>query len=152
MAGGAEDDCRAVEPLLSSLGGFVRVGGPGAGHTVKLVNQVIVGLTIEAVAEAIALAEKAQLDPRLAQRALAGGSADSRILQAHGTRMIDWDFAARATVRTMLKDSRLALALAESVGLELPHLADLADRWDRLVADGKGAADCASLILLLGTD
>jgi 3-hydroxyisobutyrate dehydrogenase-like beta-hydroxyacid dehydrogenase len=149
MAGGTEDDCRTVEPLLSSLGDFVRVGGAGAGHTIKLVNQVIVGLTIEAVAEAIALAEKAQLDPRLAQRALAGGSADSRILQAHGTRMIERDFAARATVRTMLKDARLALALAESVGVELPHLADLADRWDRLVADGQGAADCAALISLL---
>ncbi len=74
MAGGSEDDCRAVEPLLGALGGFVRVGGPGAGHTVKIVNQVIVGLTIQAVAEAIALAERAQVDPRLVQRALACGT------------------------------------------------------------------------------
>jgi 2-hydroxy-3-oxopropionate reductase len=149
MAGGTTDDCRRVEPLLSSLGSVVRVGGPGAGQTVKLVNQVIRGLTIEAVAEAIALAEKADVDPRLVQRALAGGSADSRILQAHGTRMIERDFTARATVRTMLKDSRLALDLAKSVGVELPHLTELAGRWERLVADGKGAADCATLISLL---
>jgi 3-hydroxyisobutyrate dehydrogenase-like beta-hydroxyacid dehydrogenase len=150
MAGGTEADCAAVEPLLRPLGGFVRVGGPAAGHTVKIVNQVIVGLTIQAVAEAIALAERAQVDPRLVQRALAGGSADSRILQAHGTRMIDRDFAARATVQTMLKDARLALSLAGSVGVELPHLADLASRWERLVAGGMGGADCSALISLLG--
>jgi 3-hydroxyisobutyrate dehydrogenase-like beta-hydroxyacid dehydrogenase len=150
MAGGSEEDCAAVEPLLAALGRFVRVGGPGAGHTVKIVNQVIVGLTLQAVAEAIALAERAQVDPRLAQRALAGGSADSRVLQAHGTRMIDRDFAARATVQTMLKDARLALDLAGSVGLELPHLSDLASRWERLVADGMGGADCAALFSLLG--
>jgi 3-hydroxyisobutyrate dehydrogenase-like beta-hydroxyacid dehydrogenase len=149
MAGGTEDDCLTVEPLLASLGGFVRVGGPGAGHTVKIANQVIVGLTIEAVAEAIALAERAQVDPRLVQRALVGGSADSRILKAHGTRMIDRDFAPRATVQTMLKDARLGLALAAAVGVELPHLSDLADRWEQLVAEGRGGADCSSLISLL---
>jgi 2-hydroxy-3-oxopropionate reductase len=149
MAGGEVDHCRRVEPLLGPLGSFVRVGGPGAGHTAKLANQVIVGLTIEAVAEAIALAERAGLDPRLVQEALAGGSAGSRILQAHGTRMIERDFAARATVQTMLKDARLGLALAESLGVELPHLADLARRWERLAAEGRGAADCAALITLL---
>jgi 2-hydroxy-3-oxopropionate reductase len=149
MAGGAEDDCAAVEPLLRALGSFVRVGGPGAGHTVKIVNQVIVGLTIQAVAEALALAEGAQVDPRLVQQALAGGSADSRVLQAHGTRMIERDFGARATVQTMLKDSRLALALAECVGVELPHLTDLAARWERLIAAGMGGADCAALFSLL---
>jgi 3-hydroxyisobutyrate dehydrogenase-like beta-hydroxyacid dehydrogenase len=152
MAGGTEDDCRRLEPLLSSLGSFVRVGGPGAGHTVKLVNQVIVGLTIEAVAEAIALAERARVDPRVVQRALAGGSADSRILRAHGTRMIDRDYVARATVQTMLKDSRLALSLATSVGAELPHLVTLTERWQRLVAQGKGDHDCASLFTLLDVD
>jgi 2-hydroxy-3-oxopropionate reductase len=149
MAGGAEDDCAAVEPLLRPLGSFVRVGGPGAGHTVKIVNQVIVGLAIEAVAEALALAEAAEVDPRLVQRALAGGSADSRVLQVLGTRMLERDFATRASVETMLKDARLALALAESVGVELPHLADLAARWERLVAGGMGGADCAALFSLL---
>ena len=148
MAGGSEQDFVRAEPLLSTLGSVVRVGGPGDGHSAKLVNQVIVGLTIEAVAEALALAEKAGLDPRLVQQALRGGSADSRILHAHGTRMIERDFAPRATVRTMLKDARLGLALAESVSARLPHLASLAHSWEQLVADGKGEADCSMLVTL----
>jgi 2-hydroxy-3-oxopropionate reductase len=111
---------------------------------------VIVGLTIQAVAEALALAERAGIDPRLVQQALAGGSADSRILREHGRRMIERDYAARASVQTMLKDTRLALSLAESFGREFPHLTDLASRWERLVAEGQGEADCSVLFSLLG--
>jgi len=149
MAGGSPQDVARAEPLLGALGSVVRVGGPGDGHTAKLVNQVIVGLTIEAVAEALVLAEKAGLDPRLVQRALRGGSADSRILHAHGTRMIERTFAPHATVQTMLKDARLALVLAESVSAELPHLASLSRRWEHLVAEGRGGADCSALFTLL---
>lgn len=148
MAGGSESDFARTEPLLRALGSVVRVGGPGDGHLAKVVNQVIVGLTIEAVAEALALAEKAGLDPRLVQQALRGGSADSRILHAHGTRMIERDFAPRATVRTMLKDAHLGLELAGSVSARLPHLAGLARSWEELAADGKGDADCSILFTL----
>jgi 3-hydroxyisobutyrate dehydrogenase-like beta-hydroxyacid dehydrogenase len=72
------------------------VGGPGAGHTVKLVNQVVVSLAIEAVAEALALAERCGLDLELVRDALTGGSADSRVLQVQGSRMIAHDYTPAA--------------------------------------------------------
>jgi len=149
MAGGDAGDLARVEPVLQALGTVVHVGGPGAGHTVKIVNQVIVGLTLEAVAEALALAEKVGLDPRLVQAALRGGSADSRVLQVMGTRMIERDFAPRGTVRTMLKDGRLGLELAESVHADLPHLRSLVRAWEELVAAGRADADCSMLIMRL---
>ena len=149
MAGGEEHDLKRVEPLLEALGTVVQVGGPGAGHTAKIVNQVIVGLTLEAIAEALALAEKAGLDPRLVQAALRGGSADSRLLQIQGTRMIERDFAARGAVRTMLKDGQLGLSLAESVGAELPHLRSLVDTWGQMAGSGHANDDCSVLIMRL---
>ena len=149
MAGGEAGDLARVEPVLQALGTVVHVGGPGAGHTVKIVNQVIVGLALEAVAEALALAEKVGLDPRLVQAALRGGSADSRVLQVMGTRMIERDFAPRGAVRTMLKDGRLGLELAQSVHAELPHLRSLVRTWEELVAAGGADADCSMLIMRL---
>lgn len=149
MAGGEAGDLARVEPVLQALGTVVHVGGPGAGHTVKIVNQVIVALALEAVAEALALAEKVGLDPRLVQAALQGGSADSRVLQVIGTRMIERDFAPRGTVRTLLKDGRLGLELARSVHAELPHLRSLVRTWEELVAAGHADADCSLLIMRL---
>lgn len=149
MAGGSEEDFARAEPMLRTFGSVVRVGGPGDGHAAKVVNQVVVGLTIEAVAEALFLAERLGLDSRLVQQALRGGSADGRVLHAHGTRMIENDFAPRATVGTMLKDARLGLALAESVAARLPHLESLARRWERLAAEGMSSADSAALFTLL---
>ena len=71
MAGGTENDFNRVRPILEVLGGnVVLVGGPGQGHTVKVINQLIVGLTIETVAEALTLAEKSGVDPRMVQQAL----------------------------------------------------------------------------------
>ncbi len=149
MAGAEPHDLARVEPLLKALGTVVHVGGPGAGHTVKIVNQVIVGLMLEAIAEALALAEKAGLDPRLVQDALRSGSADSRLLQVQGARMIERDFARRGAVHTMLKDGRLGLSLAESVGAELPHLRSLVGVWEELVRSGHADDDCTVLIARL---
>lgn len=149
MAGGEVEDLEAVRGVLEALGSVVHVGGPGAGHTVKIVNQVIVGLALEAVAEALALAERAGLDPAVVRAALRGGSADSRVLQIQGARMADRDFAPRGSVRTMQKDGHLGLAFAESFGLELPHLRSLATVWDQLVASGHGDDDCTVVIMRL---
>ncbi len=74
MAGAEPHDLARVELLLEALGTVVHVGGPGAGHTVKIVNQVIVGLMLEAIAEALALAEKAGLDPHLVRSWVCGRS------------------------------------------------------------------------------
>jgi 3-hydroxyisobutyrate dehydrogenase-like beta-hydroxyacid dehydrogenase len=149
MAGGTNEDVARVRPILEAVGAnVVHVGGPAAGHTTKIANQVIVGLALEAVAEAIALAEAAGLDARLVQQALKGGWADSRILQGQGTRMIERDWVPGGKVRTLRKDLAMALELAGELGLELPHLRSALDIFDELVARGDGDLDCAAVYRL----
>ncbi len=153
MAGGADRDFARAKPLLDALGGnVVHVGGPGAGHTVKVINQVIVGLTIEAVAEALTLAEKRGVDPRLVQQALKGGFADSRILQVHGARMIERAYTPGGRVTLQLKDLRHALALAAAASIRLPHLESATALYETLVARGDGDLDHSAVHKLLWTD
>ncbi|GAB4443377.1 MAG: NAD(P)-dependent oxidoreductase [Chloroflexi bacterium OHK40] len=149
LAGGAEADVARALPALQALGRVTRVGGPGAGHTAKVINQLIVGLTLQAIAEATALAEASGIDPALLRQALAGGFADSKLLQIHGARMAARAYVPGARVATQLKDLRLAQALAAARGLHLPHLDDTAARYARLVAAGHGDLDHSALHLLL---
>ncbi|MFQ5426134.1 MAG: NAD(P)-dependent oxidoreductase [Gaiellales bacterium] len=146
MAGGSDPDYRRVLPLLHALGPApVRVGGPGAGHIAKLANQTIVAVLIESVAEALALSERAGVDPRLVQRAVRGGSADCRPLQTHGSRMIERDYEPRAHVRTLLKDLSTARELAERLELELPCAERTIELLEALVDRGDGELDIAAL-------
>jgi 3-hydroxyisobutyrate dehydrogenase-like beta-hydroxyacid dehydrogenase len=150
MAGGTKADFDRAKPLLETLGSnVVHVGDPGAGHTMKLINQVIVGLTIEAVAEALTLAEKSGIDPRLAQRALKGGFADSRVLQLHGTCMISRTYVPGGKAETQLKDLRLAASLAAAVSARLPHLESTVALYETLLAQGDGELDHSALHKLL---
>jgi len=149
MAGGSEPDFARARPILEKLGRVVRVGEAGAGHTMKIVNQLIVGLTIEAVAEALTLAEKVGLDPRLVQKALAGGFADSKILQVHGSRMIDRSYAPGGRARTQLKDLNLAQQLAARVSVRLPHLDSALSLYQTLVDRGDGDLDHSAVHKLL---
>jgi 3-hydroxyisobutyrate dehydrogenase-like beta-hydroxyacid dehydrogenase len=149
MCGASEADYARALPVLQALGRPTLVGGPGAGHTAKIVNQLIVGLTIEAVAEAVALAEASGVDPALLQRALAGGFADSKILQIHGSRMIARDYTPGGRASVQLKDLRLAQGLAAAAGLDLPHLEDTAARYARLLELGHGDLDHSALHILL---
>ena len=152
MAGGKTADFGRVKPLLDILGGnVVHVGPPGMGHVVKVINQVIVGLTIEAVAEGLTLAEKSGVDPRLVQQALKGGFADSKILQLHGTRMIERSYKPGGTANIQLKDLRLARALAETANLRLPHVESLITFYEMLIAQNDGELDHSALHKLLWT-
>jgi 2-hydroxy-3-oxopropionate reductase len=149
MAGGSDEDVERVRPVLETLGAnVVHVGGPGSGHMAKVANQVIVGMALEAVAEALALVEAAGLDPRLVQQALRGGWADSRILQGQGTRMIERDFVPGGKVRTLRKDLDLATGVAGDFGLDLPHLESTFAIFDGLVERGDGDLDCAAIYTL----
>ena len=145
MAGGSEPDVARARPILEEAGAVVHVGGPGAGHMVKLINQVIVCLTIEAVAEALVLAERCGLELDLVREALTGGSADSRILQVQGARMIAHDYTPAAKATIMLKDLRLISELADSVGAALPHVAGTRVLYEQLVAAGDGGLDASAL-------
>ncbi|WP_207482081.1 NAD(P)-dependent oxidoreductase [Arenibaculum pallidiluteum] len=149
MVGAEEADFEAALPILRALGRRVtRVGPPGAGQVAKAANQMIVGLTIGAVAEALALAQAAGADPARVREALMGGFAGSRILEVHGQRMVEGSYAPGARATTQLKDMRQAEALAAALGLDLPALAVNRARYEELVARGDGDLDHAALFRL----
>jgi 2-hydroxy-3-oxopropionate reductase len=150
MVGAERKYMNMVLPILEALGSnIVRVGGPGAGHTVKVVNQLIVGLTLQAIAEALTLAEASGITPRQVQAALHGGFADSKLLQIHGSRMIARNYKPGGKASTQLKDLRLAQDLAAAAGLHLPHLEDTITRYARLVEEGHGDLDHSAVHMLL---
>lgn len=120
MAGGKPADFERALPVFASLGRATHVGPHGSGQLAKLANQMIVGITIGAVAEALLLCEKGGADMGKVKQAISGGFADSRILQVHGQRMVERDFAKRASVTVQLKDMRNALTTASEVGFDAP--------------------------------
>jgi 3-hydroxyisobutyrate dehydrogenase-like beta-hydroxyacid dehydrogenase len=120
MAGGGAADFERARPVLELLGKPVHVGPHGAGQLAKLANQMIVGITIGAVAEALLLCEKGGADMARVKQAISGGFADSRILQVHGQRMIERDFTKRGAIAVQLKDMRNALATAGEIGFQAP--------------------------------
>ena len=120
MVGGEPAVFERVRPLFDLLGRPVHVGPHGAGQLAKLANQMIVGITIGAVAEALLLCEKGGADMGKVKQAITGGFADSRILQVHGQRMVERDFTKRAAMAVQLKDMRNALTTASEVGFDAP--------------------------------
>ncbi|MEZ5839505.1 MAG: NAD(P)-dependent oxidoreductase [Hyphomicrobiales bacterium] len=150
MAGGEEADVAALAPVFAALGRVTRVGGHGAGQIAKLANQAIVGITIGAVAEALLLAAAGGADPAAVRDAIRGGFAESRILELHGRRMIESDYAPGGQVATQLKDLDTILATATDLGLTLPLAANVRERYADLKErlDG-GPLDHAALLLQL---
>jgi 2-hydroxy-3-oxopropionate reductase len=120
MAGGAAADFAEAEPVLSAMGRANLVGPAGSGQVAKLCNQLIVGATINIVAEAMLLAQAAGADPAAMRAAIRGGFAESKILEVHGQRMLERNFVAGGKVTTQLKDQRNILAAAEAAGVVLP--------------------------------
>jgi len=150
MAGGTEEAFQRALPVLQVLGNrMTHLGPTGSGQVAKLANQLIVAQTIDAVAQALRLAELAGVDPVKVRDALLGGFAESRILQLHGDRMIRRDFTPGGRAELQLKDVRLMCELAESVGLDSPTLRNSLAQWEEFVVTrGHGALDHAGLIRL----
>ncbi len=132
MAGGKATTFERVKPLFAALGRATLVGPSGAGQLAKLANQMIVGITIGAVAEALLLCQKGGADPAKVKEAISGGFADSRILQVHGQRMVERDFAPRGRMTVQLKDMRNALETAAGLGFTAP----ITGLLEQLYADG----------------
>ena len=148
MAGGEAADIEAARPLFEAMGRVTHVGPSGAGQLVKLANQTIVAVNIGAVAEALLLAAAGGADPAAARSAMQGGFADSRILDVHGQRMLDRDFAPRGRVAIHLKDLETIVAEAEAMGLELPLARMMRDRFRRMVEELELAETDHSAVLL----
>lgn len=150
MVGASEADFDRAWPLFELMGkNITRIGDVGAGQTAKVANQVIVGLTIEAVAEGLALAKAAGADPAKVREALMGGFAASRILEVHGERMINETFDPGFRIRLHRKDIGLALDVAKSLDLSLPHSASLQQLMNRALAEDLGEKDHSALFKLI---
>jgi len=131
MVGGKAADFEKALPLFQHFGRATHVGPHGSGQLAKLANQMIVGITIGAVAEALLFTARGGADMGKVREAITGGFADSRILQLHGQRMVERDFAPRGRLAIQLKDMRNALATAQEIGFDAPITA----LFERLYAD-----------------
>ena len=145
MVGGDQKVFDNAFDVLKTMGNPTLVGPIGSGQVSKLANQIIVGLTIGAVAEAITLCEKAGADPNKMIKALSGGWADSKILQTHGKRMIEKDFTPNGRTYTHLKDMNNILDCANSYNTHLPISNLVKEMYKTLVENGHGETDHSSL-------
>ena len=135
MVGGEEKVFLETKKILGAMGRPVLVGPTGAGQLAKLANQAIVGITISAVAEAVLLLERGGANLDSVRDALSGGFADSAILQQHGQRMSKRNFESGGSVRTQLKDLHNIQRVAQILGLQLPMVNKVTERYSALSAN-----------------
>jgi 2-hydroxy-3-oxopropionate reductase len=150
MVGGDDESFARARPVFDALGSsVVHVGPSGAGQVCKACNQLVVAATIEAVAEALRLAEAAGVDAGKVREALAGGFAGSKILEVHGRRMLDRSFDPGFRVRLHRKDARIVLDLAAETGSAVPSFAVVTEQLQKLVDRDQGERDHSALYLAL---
>ena len=145
MVGGEQNIFDDAFDILKKMGNPTLVGPIGSGQVSKLANQIIVGLTIGAVAEAVTLCEKAGADPNKMIKALSGGWADSKVLQTHGKRMINKDFTPKGRTSVHLKDMNNILECANNYNTHLPISNLVKEMYKSLVKNGHGETDHSSL-------
>ena len=145
MVGGEQNIFDDAFDILKTMGNPTLVGPIGSGQVSKLANQIIVGLAIGAVAEAVTLCEKAGADPNKMIKALSGGWADSKVLQTHGKRMIDKDFSPKGKTSGQLKDMNNILECANDYNTHLPISNLVKEMYKSLVENGHGETDHSSL-------
>ena len=150
MVGGKPEMFEKIKPYFQLMGkNIVHIGGNGDGQTCKVANQMVVGITIMAVSEALLFASKAGADPVKVREALLGGFASSRILDLHGKRMIERTFAPGFRIRHQQKDLNLALQGARVLGLSLPGTAVAQELFNAVSAQGDIDLDHSALVLAL---
>jgi len=151
MVGGDPQTFERVRPLFQALGkSVVHVGPVGAGQVCKACNQVVVALTLQAVAEALVLAERNGVDPARVRQALLGGFAGSRILEVHGQRMLEGNYQPGFRARLHHKDLRIALETGRSAGVPMLGTALVHELLGAVVARGWGDLDHSALVRLVG--
>jgi 2-hydroxy-3-oxopropionate reductase len=150
MVGGSAEAFVRVRPLFEVMGrNIVHVGGNGAGQICKSCNQVVIGNTIAGVGEAMLLARASGVDPARVREALLGGFANSRVLELHGQRMIEGDYAPGFKVQLYQKDLRLVLEAAHQLGLALPGATLTSQYVNALMGRGLGELDVSALYRIL---
>ncbi len=150
MVGGTRAAFDRARPVFDLMGKNVTlVGENGVGQTTKVANQIVVALTIEAVAEALLFASKAGADPAKVREALMGGFASSRILEVHGERMIKRTFDPGFRIELHQKDLNLALQGARALGVSLPNTATAQELFNACSANGGATWDHSALVRAL---
>jgi 2-hydroxy-3-oxopropionate reductase len=137
-------------PIFQALGkNIVHVGDIGAGQVTKAANQMVVGATIAIVGEALVLAKKAGVDPAKVRQALLGGFAQSKILEAHGQKMLERNFKPGFRLRLHEKDMKIALATGSEYGVPLMVTGVVAQMMTAMKGIGSGDLDHAGLVRLI---
>ncbi len=147
MVGGKQDLFDQNVELLKVMGSnVVRTGDAGAGQVTKLANQIIVAANIEALAEALVLAQKAGVDPENVLNAISGGLAGSAVLQAKGPMMLNRNFRAGFRVRLHQKDLRNVLQTAQELNIPLPVTSLVQQMLGALINEGESESDHSALL------
>jgi 2-hydroxy-3-oxopropionate reductase len=150
MVGGEEDDFERARSLFEVIGEtVVHVGEAGAGQVVKACNQIVVGLVIEAVAEAMVLGTKAGVAPGRVFEVLSGGLASNKILEVKGEKFSSHEFTPGGKVEYHRKDLGIALAAGREYGVTLPVTALVEQMFGALEAKGRAGWDHSALITLI---
>jgi 2-hydroxy-3-oxopropionate reductase len=147
MIGGKTTAVERAMPIFQTLGkNIVHVGDAGAGQVTKAANQMVVGTTIAIVGEALVLAAKAGVDPAKVRQALLGGFAQSKILEAHGQKMLDCNFKPGFRIRLHEKDMKIALATGSEYGVPLMVTGVVGQMMTAMKAMGNGDLDHSGLV------
>lgn len=150
MVGGKAEIFERVLPVFQKLGKNINhIGDHGAGQVTKAANQIIVGLTIQAVAEALIFAKKSGVDPVKVRRAIMGGYAQSRVLELHGQRMLDRNFQPGGKVKSHRKDLEIVLSVAKEMGICLPGTAMMSQLFNAVVAHDGSDWDHSAIVTVL---
>jgi 2-hydroxy-3-oxopropionate reductase len=147
MIGGKATAVERAMPIFQALGkNIVHVGEAGAGQVTKAANQMVVGTTIAIVSEALVLAAKAGVDPAKVRQALLGGFAQSKILEAHGQKMLERNFKPGFRIRLHEKDMKIALATGSEYGVPLMVTSQVAQMMTAMKSMGNGDLDHSGLV------
>jgi len=147
MIGGKANAVERAMPIFQVLGkNIVHIGDPGAGQVTKAANQMVVGTTIAIVSEALVLAAKAGVDPAKVRQALLGGFAQSKILEAHGQKMLERNFKPGFRIRLHEKDMKIALATGSEYGVPLMVTSQVAQMMTAMKSMGNGDLDHSGLV------
>lgn len=151
MVGGAQTAFDRALPIFEKMGkNIVLIGESGAGQVTKACNQIVVGLTIQAVAESLNLAKKAGVDVAKVREALLGGFAQSKIMDVHGQRFLEDNYKPGFKINLHRKDMNIALQTGKELSVPLPGSALVASQMDALIAIGGGELDHSALAYLVG--